>query len=446
MTKQLTKIMFSDVSTWDVKRYLTALIYSEFNIVTLGSYIREESEKVKPFEKPNESFYILGVSNRVGLFDNDVRQGSEINQQYKIVENGFLAFNPYRINVGSIGIKTEVQKHNLISPAYVVFSCNTKHIEPDFLFLVMKTPSFNRVIKASTKGSVRQILSFDILSGLKIPLPAIQIQRGLIKRYRDHLKYSVSLEEKIHLVNKEYEQLIINMLDIRIAKKTDDSSLITFISFKDIGRWDYQMNSFDFKNVSSKYSFVKIKTLIQESQYGSSRKADENVLDTPILRMGNIVNGELELSSLKYLKLDQKEKESRILNKGDVLFNRTNSKELVGKLAVFNIDGEYTFASYLIRLKLDVKLILPEYFTMILNSFIGRRQIDAVSRQITGQVNINVDELGNFRIPLPSISEQIIIVKNLTSLKERSKYYQFESKELVKMALKEFQESIFNET
>ena len=81
-----------------------------------------------------------------------------------------------------------------------------------------------------------------------------------------------------------------------------------------------------------------------------------------LLRMNNIINGEIDISSLKYINLTNDKFENYILQKNDVLFNRTNSKELVGKCAVFKLKGIYSFASYLIRLKLlkreGVKVIL----------------------------------------------------------------------------------------
>ena len=74
---------------------------------------------------------------------------------------------------------------------------------------------------------------------------------------------------------------------------------------------------------------------------------------------------------------------------GDILINRTNSKELVGKCGVFQAEGEYVFASYLIRVRVDNSRVLPEYLAYAINSPLGRQQVDALSRQIIGQANIN---------------------------------------------------------
>jgi hypothetical protein len=85
----------------------------------------------------------------------------------------------------------------------------------------------------------------------------------------------------------------------------------------------------------------------------------------------------------------------------DVLpFNRTNSKELVGKCGIFSLTGEYVFASYLIRVRLKHGTLLPDYVTAFLSSSFGRIQIDAVSRQIAGMTNINAEEIRELLIPI----------------------------------------------
>jgi len=137
-------------------------------------------------------------------------------------------------------------------------------------------------------------------------------------------------------------------------KKTNE---VFVVRFKDFERWGVGFNDYvrqrllDFK---SKFGITTIGKIIKNFQYGTPEKANE-IEGIPILRMNNIVNGDLDISDLKYIKLSKKEFESLKLVKGDLLFNRTNSKELVGKTAVFNLDDDFVFASYLIRLKIDDK-------------------------------------------------------------------------------------------
>jgi type I restriction enzyme S subunit len=122
--------------------------------------------------------------------------------------------------------------------------------------------------------------------------------------------------------------------------------------------------------------------------------------------MTNVRDGTLDLSRYKWLRLPPPEQERYRLQPGDVLFNRTNSKELVGKCAVFDDPGEWVFASYLIRVRLDAARVAPHFIATFLNAPCGRLQIDRDSRQIIGMANVNASELKRFLVPLPPISEQ----------------------------------------
>ena len=108
--KFLKFISLNQIDYWDVKRYVLADINSNYPLVKLSTLIKERSERIKIFEEAEMLFNILGVNNKTGLFDAYSQLGKEINQPYKKVYNGDLAYNPYRINVGSIGLKTENQK------------------------------------------------------------------------------------------------------------------------------------------------------------------------------------------------------------------------------------------------------------------------------------------------------------------------------------------------
>src|SRR5690606_4830152 len=95
-------IPFSKFDLWDTKRYTSKSVNSNFEVVKLSSCINEESKKYKLFLEEEKDFGILGVSNKTGIFDAYVQKGKDINQPYKKMEIGWIAYNPYRINVGSI--------------------------------------------------------------------------------------------------------------------------------------------------------------------------------------------------------------------------------------------------------------------------------------------------------------------------------------------------------
>ena len=158
------------------------------------------------------------------------------------------------------------------------------------------------------------------------------------------------------------------------------------------------------------WSQVTVGQVATEVRYGSSSKASENGNGVPVLRMGNIVDGGLDVRSLKFLPSEHDEFPALLLERGDVLFNRTNSPELVGKTAVYRgTPSPCSFASYLIRIRLAPEC-LPDFLAFTLNSAVGRDWIRSVVSQQVGQANVSGGKLKNFSFALPPVADQQGIV------------------------------------
>jgi type I restriction enzyme S subunit len=149
-------------------------------------------------------------------------------------------------------------------------------------------------------------------------------------------------------------------------------------------------------------------------QYGTSAKAHSEAKGLPVIRMGNLQGGSLDLSDLKYIDLPPKDVARYKLRVGDVLINRTNSLELVGKAATFSVErGVWVFASYLVRVEIDRERVMPEFVTSVINSSLGRDYVLRTARRAIGMVNLNAKEMAKFPIPVPSLDEQKEIVARL---------------------------------
>lgn len=149
-------------------------------------------------------------------------------------------------------------------------------------------------------------------------------------------------------------------------------------------------------------------------QYGTSAKANSRPSGVPVLRMGNVTaDGRVILNHLKYLPADHAEFPDLLLKEGDLLFNRTNSAELVGKTAVYSgFPTPVSFASYLIRVRLMPGLS-PAAVAYALNAPYGRAWIKAVVNQTVGQANVNGTKLAAFTLPLAPRAEQEAIVEGV---------------------------------
>ena len=157
---------------------------------------------------------------------------------------------------------------------------------------------------------------------------------------------------------------------------------------------------------------VTLGEVATDVSYGTSAKTTAE-LGVPVLRMGNIVDGRLSFNTLKYLPSSHHEFPWLLLAPGDILFNRTNSAELVGKTAVYGgLPTPCSFASYLIRIRVSDRCE-PRYLSAYLNSLLGRTWIASVVSQQVGQANVSGGKLKSMPIRLPPLAEQRRIVDEI---------------------------------
>ncbi len=407
-------IGFTELERWDVK-YFLGRVKSKYLLVSFSEFVQEHNEKVRPYNSPNETFKILGVNNTHGIFHAYDAKGKNIKQPYKKVSAGDFAYNPYRINVGSIGWVPSEHDGAYISPAYVVFSVDSSVILPELFWFIMKSVFFNQTLRAATAGSVRMNLTYPLLKTLKIPLPPLLVQHKIVTHWKTAQSAIAVAKDRAAQIEKDTHARFLLNLGLPKAKRSIPPKCFA-VYWGKFERWgvSYNQTAISMIDLSrGRYPVVELSSILELIQYGTSDKANTSEKGAPVLRMNNIKNGYLDYTNLKHLVLTKKTRESLLLIDGDILFNRTNSKELVGKCAVFHGSDEYVFASYLIRVRPEPNSAISDFVAYCINSVIGRQQIDALSRQIIGQANINSQELRSIQIPLPPLGSQIAIMAHI---------------------------------
>lgn len=161
------------------------------------------------------------------------------------------------------------------------------------------------------------------------------------------------------------------------------------------------------------WKWVKLGDVCSNVEYGSATKS-KKVGKVPVLRMGNIQNGKIDWDDLVFTD-DMEEIEKYLLKKNDVLFNRTNSAEWVGKTAQYKGERPAIFAGYLIRINRIETLIDATYLTYYLNTHEAKQYGNTVRSFGVNQSNINGTKLKTYPIPLPALKEQQLIVSELES-------------------------------
>ena len=179
-----------------------------------------------------------------------------------------------------------------------------------------------------------------------------------------------------------------------------------------------------------------IRDIVTDVRYGSSRPAVDGG-KYPYLRMNNITyGGELDLTDSKRIDIPDNELDKCTVRRGDVLFNRTNSKELVGKTCVYNRDEMMVLAGFVIRVRVTER-ILPEFLSAFLNTDFSKRMLLGMCKAAIGQANINAQEMQDIGIYLPptELQRQFVQFKEQTDKSKLAVQKSLEELEILKKSL-----------
>ena len=338
--------------------------------VRLGDYIKEYSVK----NKNDEDIPVYSVSNSLGFckdyFGKEV--ASKNKTTYKIVPRGCFAYNPSRINVGSVDWQNE-EERVIVSPLYNVFSVSPLLDQQYLLYYLKSNVTLSR-IRAVASGSVR-----------------------------DNLKLSMLYEFPIDLISLDQQYEVVSILNA--VQKIIDLYQKELSSLDELVRARFVEMFGDPIENQKDWEVVKIRDIVTDVRYGTSKPAVEGGR-YPYLRMNNLtVDGGLDLSDLKYIDIPDNEIEKCVVRKGDILFNRTNSIDLIGKTAVFNLLDDMVIAGYIIRIRLNNQ-ILPDVFSQYMNLEAMKKVLRGMAKGAVNQANINAQELQSIKVYIPNMELQ----------------------------------------
>ncbi|MFT4155486.1 restriction endonuclease subunit S [Parafilimonas sp.] len=270
----------------------------------------------------------------------------------------------------------------------------TEDVLPQYVFYKIWSSKGNKEILEDFRGAAQGGISSGFVDKVTIPLPPKPTQQAIVSK----------IEELFSELDKGIEQL-----------KTTQQQLKTYR--QSVLKWAFE-GKLTNENVNEGelpegWQWSTIGNISTNVEYGSAAKSKEQG-KMPVLRMGNIQNGRFDWEDLVYTD-NEDEIKKYLLKKNDVLFNRTNSAELVGKTAIYK--GEYPaiFAGYLIRINRIENLINADYLNYYLNTKAAKQYGNTVRSFGVNQSNINGTKLKTYPVPLPPIEEQNTIVQEIES-------------------------------
>lgn len=325
-------------------------------------------------------------------------------EKYKLFEGDLLL--SLTGNVGRVGL---LDKKFLPAALNQRVACvrikDSTVLDKSFLFNLLNSDSFEQKCILSSKGIAQKNMSTEWLKDYKISLPPLGEQR----------KIAAVLDKVSNLITKRRQQL----------DKLDEMVKAKFVEM--FGTFPANEHN---------WPVGTIRDVIQEARYGSSRPAVEGG-QYPYLRMNNITyNGELDLTDIKQIDVPESELPKCTVQRGDVLFNRTNSKELVGKTCVYDRDEMMVLAGFVIRVRVNDR-VLPEFLSAFLNTDFSKQMLLGMCKTAIGQANINAQEMQNIGIYIPPISlqKEFVTFKQKVNKSKITVSHSLEKLETLKKAL-----------
>ena len=343
--------------------------------VKLGDYIKKYTVR----NKNSEDIPVYSVTNKQGFcrdyFGKEV--ASKDKSIYKIVPKGYFAYNPSRINVGSVDWQRN-EERVIVSPLYNVFSVSDK-LEQQYLYYYLKSGFALQRINAIATGSVRDNLKLDMLCEFPIRIPDIEEQRLIV--------------EKLDTINK------IIRLQEQELKTLDDLVNARFVEmFGDVNDNPYR------------YKLFPIKDVIKKCEAGWSGNGTQRIKkddEIAVLKVSAVTKGYFIPDEYKVLKDQYNIKKMITPQKGDLIFSRANTREMVGATAII-------YENY-------PTLILPDklwritfneyvnvfYMKYILSSKSMRYKFSEASTGTSGSMyNISMEKFMAISIPIAPIELQ----------------------------------------
>lgn len=356
--------------------------------VRLGEVLRRSEETIEL--QPDAQYRQITVKLwGKGVVLRGILTGAEIAASRQMVaRRGQFILSRIDARNGALGIVPPELDEAIVTNDFPVFNVVENRLLPTYLGWMCRTASFIEECKRASEGTTNRVrLQEDTFLAREIPLPPMAEQRRVVVRIEELAAQIHEARTLRHQAAEEAGALVANQIKALFEKGRD-----------------------------SGWKCGRLGDYVADDCYGSSEKTHDDVTGTPVLRMGNIQNGRLDLRNLKYLHIAEKDRAKLVLKRGDIVVNRTNSAELVGKCAVFDEKRDFAYASYLIRLRLDTDKANPRLVASFINSPAGRAYMFSERKQMTGQANVNATKLKALPIALPPLPEQRRIVAELDAL------------------------------
>ena len=349
--------------------------------VRFGDFVKNIGDRAEPKDAQEEIYVGLEHIDPQSLHLHRWGKGSDVTGTKLRFRKGDIIFGRRRAYQRKLAV---AEFDGICSAHAMVVRAKQEMVLAEFLpFLMMSDRFMNRAVEISV-GSLSPTINWTTLKLEEFDLPPLDQQRRIA--------------EILWAVDEVREAGYLNLTALAALKNT----AMQEFTVGNGGKSEWQLSE-----LHTAATF----------QYGLSCQLG-GTGEYPILRMMNYDEELVIANDLKYADMSEANASEFVVNEGDLLFNRTNSADLVGKVGIFYLHGTYLFASYLVRIVTDRSKLLPEFLNYYLNSVKGQAAVRAFATPGASQSNISAGSLKKLDVPIPSIGEQERAVDKLNRICE----------------------------
>lgn len=445
-------INFTDLTTWDVKRYREKKdIFNQiYQIVPLNKVLSENTMKWEIINDEKE-YAILGVrSYGKGAYINRISYGRMLKmKKYQKSQANHLFWCKVDTKNGAFGIVTEELENSYGSSNMSYLQIDTQIIQLEYLQLLFTSPEFNAYMDNKVIGVTNRkyISKQTLLNEVFIALPSLKTQKELVSNYNLTVQKAETMENEAFMLESGIDEYLFSILSIDIPIIDNSCKfLLQSTSFAKLFKWGAEINisAINPKDLFKSTSYKNV-SILTAYEINPLTKFDDSIEDISFLPMECVSDIYGEIIQLRD-GLASKSKGYTRFKENDILWAKITPCMQNGKCAVVkNLKSNYGYGSteYHVFRAINGKAI-PEYIYQFLRTKIIRQVAQSYFTGSSGQQRVGSDFLDALYIPLPPIEKQTQIANHINKLKTKIKELKTQAEHLRISAKKDFEGAIFN--
>ena len=411
-------------------------------ITTLGDARLDLSKSIDPRKSGAEMFELYSVPSFSDRRP-EIVPGNTVGSSKRTVETNAVLLCKINPRINRVWIVGDYSHHQKIASTEWLSFFQISELDPGYLCYCLQQHEFRNYLAANASGVGGSLMRVrgTTFADYPLPLPPLPEQHRIvaeIEKQFTRLDASVAALKRVQANLKRYRASVLKAacegklvpIEAELARTKDcdyepADQLLERILSERRALWEAQEkrgrkykepvapDTSNLPGLPEGWAWAMVEQSLARSEYGTSVKCDYAAEGLPVLRIPNIIAGDIDLNDIKYATRPVPIDSNSALAKGDVLMCRTNgSVNLVGKTAVVSTELEpyHSFASYLLRFRLIETEMMPKWFHIYATSQLGRAFIEQHAASSAGQNNVSLSLIHRMPIPLPPLAEQRRIV------------------------------------